>query len=159
MKVYYDIQQSAGVAQRVFPLEQVRMISAQEGYAATSSGGDPLFKDVRLRTLDEQAVAKWIDDAMRQIEVRLRSAISSATYTGDYCQLTFKNRYTVRDTQEMADEAAYAAACYALSRWLDIRLPEKAAAYLAMFTDRVEKIAQYCLRKDVPVLDTDDSSD
>lgn len=153
MKIYYD-KTTAQTAQTVFPMEQARMLSAHEGSMAVTQGGDSLFRDVRIRSRDERAILQWVKDALRMIEVRLRSALLSAVYTTTDCTLAFKDRYTVRDTPEMADEAAYAAANYALSRWLEIRQPEKASAYLERFSDRMERIAQFCLRKDVPTLST-----
>ena len=153
MHIYYDITDTQGVTQTVYPMEQARESAAHEAAQAATPQGDSLYKDVRIATqADNHAVLQWVIDAIRIIEVRLRTALLSASYADDACTITLKDRYTVRDTTEMADEIAYAAANYALSRWLEIRLPEKAASYLQRFNDRTERIAQFILRKDVPTL-------
>ena len=147
MKVYYDT--TAGASQRVFPLERVRMVSAHEGVMAVSQGGDSLYKDVRVT----KGVKVCIEEGLRLVEEALGSMLlEEGTYTDGYCEWKLKESYGKRQESSAADMVGEAVAIYALWRWLDVRLPGRAAAYLELWPVKLKQAVGIVCEKGRPEL-------
>ncbi len=151
MKIYYDITDVDG--QRVFPLERVRMVSAHEGVMAVSQGGDSLYKDVRVTKGDEPFVLVCIEEGLRLVEEALGSMLlEEGTYTDGYCEWTLKESYGKRQEQSAVDMVGEAVAIYALWRWLDVRLPGRAASYLELWPVKLKQAVGIVCEKGRPEL-------
>lgn len=157
MKIYYDT--TSGVAQRIFPLEQVRMLCSHEGVMAVDNNGDPRYKDVRLSKGEEPFVVSAIEEGLRHVEQMLGTLLTrEAVYTGSYAEFDFRKSCLLREDSSLAGSLAECAVEYAMYRWLEIRLPGRSEHYLQRFADKAKSTVILAAEKPLPELRSDDSS-
>lgn len=156
MIINYDT--TTGASQTVFPLERVRMLSAHEGTMATSASGDSLYKDVRVTKGDEDYIVGVIEEGLRLVEQMMGTLLlAQATYDGKKAEFDFLPSCRLRNDNSLTDALAECAAEYAMSRWLEIRLPSRAEGYLSRFADKAKSAVILAAEKPLPTLREEES--
>lgn len=131
-------------------IQRATMLSAFEAKMAFNTTGDRMFSDVRITAKDESAVKAYIQEGMNILISMLSRAFDitkTDTSTTSIWSIEGEddNRLNISSTQ--FDEAL---ASFALSRWLDNKLPQRAQAYASIFKDLSESSIKMSLKKRKP---------
>lgn len=121
-------------------VERCKMLSAYEAREAVDANGERKYDSVRITDDEQSVILTYIKQSAELLESMLTSALlSEGDYTSDE-QVTWEMSEDVArrkggNNESLIKSCQDAFAVFAMSKWLENKLPEQSQAYLRMWGD------------------------
>lgn len=137
-------------------IQRCMMLTSFEGKNHTDGEGESLFSETVITTQDRPLITDYLNCGAMIIEESIARLVLSSSYSGDTdgqvwsLQLRLSDRWNGNRT-DFTQYLQEALVSFALSKWYDLKWPDKVAKYVTLWEESLNRIVSNAFRRSQPV--------